>query len=122
MTNKTLTAALLLGFSTQLLADDQAISLLHEKVETRVQHLTEITHNMVIPDAIEIHDIKMKLIASEISETGIDIEDIVTKYRLDDSQKRQVVIIVYTSGDGVEPLTSGDGVEPNTNGDGVEPK
>jgi hypothetical protein len=112
MTKNMLTAALLLGLSTQVLANDEAIALLDEKVETRIDHLKEVTQQMVIPDAIEVQNIKMKLIASEVSENGIDIEEIVTKYRLDDSQKRQILIIVYTGGDGVEPNTGGNGIEP----------
>jgi hypothetical protein len=112
MTKNILTAALLFGLSTQVLANDEAIALLDERVETRIDHLKEVTQQMVIPDAIEVQNIKMKLIALEISETGIDIEEIATKYRLDDSQKRQVVIIVYTGGNGIEPNTNGDGVEP----------
>lgn len=89
--------------SLQSTAAEQHISQLNLQVADKVAHIQTMTNNLVVPDAIEIEAIKIKLIAKEMAATSTSMTDIVNKYQLDDSQQRQVIIVVYTSGDGIEP-------------------
>ncbi|MFT4929054.1 MAG: hypothetical protein ACI8WB_005181 [Phenylobacterium sp.] len=100
MTLKTVLSALVLSAVTsQVLANEQDIATLDAKVSEKVAHIKRVTNNLVVPDAIEIEEIKMKMIGKEIADTGASIPSVVSKYNLDGAQKRQVIIIVY-SGDG----------------------
>ena len=93
----------LLFAGTQVCANQQDIDALNSKVSDKVAHIQNMTNQLVVPDALETQEIKMKLIGAEIMNTGASIDTIAEKYQLDETQTRQVVIIVYTGGDGLEP-------------------
>ncbi|MFT5162366.1 MAG: hypothetical protein ACI9FJ_000941 [Alteromonadaceae bacterium] len=94
-----------LVISGQTVANSQDITILDAKVDEKATQIQAATNNNIIPDAIEIKEIiRNNIISAEMSKTGATLDDMVAKYQLDESQARQLVIIVYSGGGaGIEP-------------------
>jgi hypothetical protein len=93
-----------LVISGQAFANSQDIVTLDAKVDEKATLIQGATNNNIIPDAIEIKEIiRNNIISAEMAKTGATIDDMISKYQLDESQARQLVIIVYSGGDGFEP-------------------
>ncbi|MFT5162367.1 MAG: hypothetical protein ACI9FJ_000942 [Alteromonadaceae bacterium] len=94
-----------LVISGQTVANSQDITTLDAKADEKATQIQGATNNNIIPDAIEIKQIiRNNIISAEMAKTGATIADMVSKYQLDESQERQLIIIVFSgSGDGFEP-------------------